>query len=171
MLIEPLANGKLIKRIRHIASEYFLARKELFINHKGLFLLPPTMALNYSNQKFSQYLLQASDTQPHKPLSTASSESRGDISIIKFAELDQCAFPLSKSSYLNPTQLERRNLNPKSTYLFLIFTACLHLFKAHLNIKAKSAQVPLGSGRLEQISILGVGSSLGTKLPFLFLPQ
>lgn len=137
MLIKPLANRKVIKRIRHIASENLLARKELFINHKGVFLLPP-MALSNSNQNFSQHLLRVSDTQSHMPVSTASSESRGDVCIILYAELDQRAFPLNKSSYLSPAQLERRNLSPKSTYLFLIFTACLLLFEAHLNIKARS---------------------------------
>ena len=40
MLIEALANQEVVKRIRHIASGYFLIRKELFINQKGLLLLP-----------------------------------------------------------------------------------------------------------------------------------
>lgn len=39
VLIEPLANREVVKRIRYIASGYFLIRKELFINHKGLLLL------------------------------------------------------------------------------------------------------------------------------------
>lgn len=56
-----------------------------------------------------------------------------------FAELDQYVFSLHKSLKFSPTQLERRNLSPKNTYLFLIFTALHASF--HLRIWISQQEV------------------------------